>query len=136
MLYVYDIAFFYVRMQFFTKNNIANDQKPDIAIAWNNTRSYSYESTLVAANELDANIIELGMMHSYYLKYDDENLFTDARDENGMLTHEAAEIVKTYTWNNSDVEEAMEGIDAVIFPGGSDISPTLYRNEQAVYVTV
>lgn len=115
---------------FSQKPNVGNERRPNIAVAWNNTRSYSYESALRAAKELDANIIELGMLRSYYLEYDDEGMLTDSKDDNGMLTSEAAKIIKTYTRKNSDVEKAMKGIDAVIFPGGSDISPTLYRNEQ------
>lgn len=104
--------------------------KPNIAIAWNNVESYSYTSTFAAANELDANIIKLGMLHSYDLQYDAKNQLTDAKDEHGSLTSDAAKLVKMNTWQNSDVEEAMEDIDAVIFPGGSDISPTLYYSEQ------
>lgn len=35
-------------------------------------------------------------------------------------------MVKTNTWQNSNVEEVMEGISVIVFPGGEDISPSLY----------
>lgn len=110
----------------------AEDNKVvNIAVAWNNVRSYSFESTVAAANELDATITELPMLRSYDMEYDDDGMLIGAKDEHGILTTEAAKLVKTNTWQNSDVELVMQDIDAVIFPGGSDICPTLYYSEQA-----
>ena len=102
----------------------------NIAVAWNNVRSYSFESTIAAANELDANITELPMLRSYDMEYDGDGMLIGAKDEHGILTPEAAKLVKTNTWQNSDAELVMQDIDAVIFPGGSDICPTLYYSEQ------
>ena len=110
--------------------SVDNRSKPTIGIAWNNVRSYSFESTIAAANELDANIVELPMAHSYDLSYDAEDKLADGADPLGYVTPEAAKLVQRNTWQNSDVAEVLEGVDAVIFPGGSDISPTLYYEAQ------
>ena len=110
--------------------SVDNRGKPTIGIAWNNVRSYSFESTVAAANELDANIVELPMAHSYDLSYDAEDKLTDSADPVGYLSADAAKLVKRNTWQNSDVEDVLKDVDAVIFPGGSDISPTLYYEEQ------
>lgn len=111
--------------------SMTSQNKPNIAICWNNAQtSYSYESTFAAVGELDANVIKLDMVRSFDLQYDEDGNLTNAKDENGMLTSAAAKLVKTNTWQNSDVEEVLKNVDAVIFPGGSDISPTLYYTEQ------
>ena len=110
---------------------MSSRNKPNIAIYWHNAQtSYSYESTFAAAGELDANIIKLDMVRSYDLEYDANGNLTNAKDENGMLISQAAKLVKTNTWQNSDAAEVLKNVDAVIFPGGSDISPTLYYTEQ------
>ncbi len=57
-------------------------------------------------------------------------MLVDAKDEHGILTSGAAKRVKINTWNGSNVEKMMENVDYVVFPGGSDICPTLYYNEQ------
>jgi putative glutamine amidotransferase len=64
------------------------------------------------------------------LSYDKDGKLIDAVDEHGILTPENAKKVKRNTWQNSNVEELMDGVDCIVFPGGSDICPTLYYNEQ------
>lgn len=106
------------------------ESRPKVAVCWNNVRSYSYESALAAVNELDVDVIELQMVRSYDLQYDAEGNLKDAKDENNMLNAQAAKLVKMNTWQNSDAEKVLADVDAVIFPGGSDISPTLFYTEQ------
>ncbi len=102
----------------------------NLAIAWTNTpHSVSYESTIIAAKETGANVILLDMVESYDLSYKDGSL-TSGKDQRGMLTSEAAKLVKCNKALNSNVAEVMKDIDCVIFPGGWDISPTLYYDEE------
>lgn len=53
-----------------------------------------------------------------------------------ILTSESAKKVKVNTWQNSNVPEIMEGVDCVVFPGGKDISPTLFYDEQESQVAI
>ena len=102
-----------------------------LAIAWSNVQdSESYKSTIVAARETGADVVLLDMVRSADLSYDEEGLLQDAKDEQGILKSDAARLVKSNTWKNSNVEEVMKGIDCLILPGGWDISPSLYKEEQ------
>jgi len=90
----------------------------NLAIAWTNTpHSVSYESTIIAAKETGANVILLVMVESYDLSYKDGSL-TSGKDERGMLTSEAAKLVKCNRALSSNAAEVMKDIDCVIFPGG------------------
>lgn len=110
------------------------DVKPEqkVYIAWsNNQESYSFISTLCTVEAAGAKPVVLEQAISYDLHYDRNGELTDAEeDEHGILTSEAAKKVKVNTWQNSNVEEIMKDADCVIFPGGSDICPTLYYDEQ------
>ena len=102
----------------------------NLAIAWTNTpHSVSYESTIIAAKETGANVILLDMVESYDLSYKDGSL-TSGKDQRGMLTSEAAKLVKCNKALSSNAADVMKGIDCVIIPGGWDISPTLYYEEE------
>lgn len=49
-------------------------------------------------------------------------------DENGILKQDAADYIKTRPYNRTNVAELVSNLDAIIFPGGEDISPTLYSH--------
>lgn len=104
----------------------------NVYIAWsNNQESYSFISTLRTVEAAGAKPVVLEQALSADLHYDEKGELTDAdEDKHGMLTPQAAKRVKVNTWQNSNVETIMKGVDCVIFPGGSDISPTLYYDEQ------
>ena len=104
---------------------------PKVAIAWSNTQDgYAFTGLLATMKETGADFEVLDMAKSYDLSYDKENQLIDAKDSNGILTSEAAKLVKNNTWIGSNTEELMEGYDCIIFPGGVDISPTLFYEEQ------
>ena len=104
---------------------------PLVALAWTNIpTSYSYISTVAAIEEAGGTPVMLDMVRSYDLEYDDEGNLAGAAGEHGTLSPEAAKKVKLNTWQNSNIEEVMEGINCVVFPGGVDISPSLYYVEQ------
>lgn len=104
---------------------------PVVAIAWTNTpTTYSFTSTVTAIEDAGGTPVMLDMVRSYDLEYDDSGKLMDASGEHGILSSESAKKVKLNTWQNSNIEEVMEGVNCVIFPGGVDISPTLYYVEQ------
>lgn len=107
------------------------EKKVRLGIAYSNTpNSYSYKSTITTANETKAEVVMLDMVKSYDLSYDENNNLVDGFDEHGILNSDKAKIIKENTWHNSNIEEVMKDVDCVIVPGGWDISPSLYKNEQ------
>ena len=107
-------------------NNLA---KKDIHIAWSNKQdSYSYIATLKAVESLDYNPVVLDMVKLNELSYVNNLLTPDNKDEHGMLVSSSAQKVKN-DWRNSNVEEITKNVKCIIFPGGSDISPTLCKKE-------
>lgn len=104
----------------------------NVYIAWsNNQESYSFISTLRTVKAAGAKPVVLDQALSDDLHYDKKGELSDAEeDKHGILTPQAAKRVKVNTWQNSNVEKIMKDVDCVIFPGGSDICPTLYYDEQ------
>lgn len=104
----------------------------NLGIAWSSTPdSYTYVATQLTAEKTGANVVMLDMVKSCDLEYDQEDKLVNAKDEAGVLTSEAARLVKASRWTGSNSEELLKDIDCVIFPGGYDISPTLFKDEQA-----
>lgn len=102
-----------------------------IYLAWSDDmESYSIISMLRTVEATGAEPVVLDQALSADLTYDKEGNLINAEDEHGILTSENAKKVKNNTWQNSNVPEIMEDVDCVIFPGGKDICPTLYYEEQ------
>ena len=102
-----------------------------VAIAWSNQQdSYSFQSTLKAVKAAGAEPVVLDMVRSYDLSYDDSGNILGSKDENGILISQAAKLVKCNTYQNSNIKDVIKDYKCVIFPGGSDICPSLYYNEQ------
>lgn len=64
-------------------------------------------------------------------KYDGDSIAAECLDQYGMLTFENAEKVKARAYEKSNVAEVVKGHKAILFPGGEDISPSLYKEPQA-----
>ena len=108
-----------------------NQDKPVIAVAWhNNQESYSFVSTLKAIEAAGAEPVVLDMVKSTDLEYDKSGLLTGSKDKHGILRSSAAKQVKLNRWQHSNAEKVFSDYDCIVFPGGSDISPTLYYKEQ------
>ena len=102
-----------------------------VAIAWSNQQdSYSFQSTLKAVKAAGGEPVVLDMVRSFDLSYDELDHIIGSKDEHGILTSESAKLVKCNTFQNSNVADVIKDYKCVIFPGGSDICPTLYYNEQ------
>ena len=50
--------------------------------------------------------------------------------ETGALTPEAGKLVRCNAWQESDAAEILSSVNAVVFPGGEDVSPSLYYDPQ------
>lgn len=102
----------------------------NLYIAWSNKQdTYSFVSTLVTIKALGFNPVVLPIVKSNDLVYENDKL-VNAVDEHGVLLSEYAKKVKEYSWRHSNVEEILSEVDRIIFPGGTDISPTLCKVEQ------
>ena len=61
-------------------------------------------------------------------EYDsDDVLKADYISEHDYLESDLAEKVKLYTYKHSNIADVMQNVDAVVFTGGEDISPTLLK---------
>lgn len=109
----------------------ASEKPLSVGIAWTNVPDgYTYTSIIQTVEAAGETPVTLDLVKSYDLDYDETGNLIDSKDEHGILTSEAAKLVKCNRWQNSNAAAVMEGIDCIIFPGGWDISPTLYYDEQ------
>lgn len=106
--------------------------KKIIYVAWSNKQdSYSFISTIKTIEAIGCKPVVLDMVRSTDLMYQEDNKLKDAVDEHGILLSSLARETKTNRWKHSNVAEVAKDIDCIIFPGGSDICPTLWKNEGA-----
>lgn len=102
-----------------------------IGIAWRgDTDSEFYTNIVNAVKEAGGKPVLLEQIKADYLTYDSENTLLGCSDEVGGLTLETANVIKENLWENTNVEDVMQGIDAVIFTGGEDISSSLYAKPE------
>ncbi len=105
--------------------------KKKIYIAWSDRQtSYSFISTLKTVEAIGCAPIVLDMVKSSDVQYGEGGDLLNAVDEHGILLSEYAEKVKANSWKHSNVADIAKDVDCVIFPGGSDICPTLYSEPQ------
>ena len=102
-----------------------------IGIAWRaDTDSEFYTNIVAAVEEAGGKPVLLEQVKADYLTYDSNNTLVDCTDEVGGLTLESANAIKENLWESTNIEEVMQGIDAVIFTGGEDISSSLYSDPE------
>ena len=102
-----------------------------IGIAWRaDTDSEFYTNIVAAVEEAGGKPVLLEQVKADYLTYDSNNILVDCTDEVGGLTLESANAIKENLWESTNIEEVMQGIDAVIFTGGEDISSSLYSDPE------
>ena len=105
--------------------------KVRVGVAWRpNQKSLSYVSTCRALEAAGIDYVVLDQVLSPDFTYDADNMLTTGKTEAGTLTAEAGKLVRCNTWQDSDVASMLEGINAVVFPGGEDISPSLYYDPE------
>lgn len=106
---------------------LGDGSKPAIGIAWrpDNAEAF-YHFWEVTIREAGGIPVNLNEVLSDDVSYDTYGMVSaDCVDDTGMLSQQSADLVKEHTYQGSNADEVMKGIDAVFFPGGEDISPSL-----------
>ena len=102
----------------------------DIGVAWRGVDAESYVYTLRSIEAAGGNVLEMDQVICYDLEYDSQGNLISGVDENGILTEEAADTVKNGSWRNSNVAEVVGDLTTIVFTGGEDICPSLYKDPQ------
>lgn len=104
--------------------------KPFIGITWkSNTQDYAAFATVIRAAGGVA--VELPQITSMDVGYDENNVVkAEYLEQSGMLKQTYADQVKEKEFSDSNVVQAMDGVDGVFFTGGEDISPSLFAKPQ------
>ncbi len=99
-----------------------------IGIAWRgDSTAVTYTSTLLSVREAGAIPVPLPLFKSPQMEYDGDRLKEQYLDSHGILLQEYADAVKSNPLHGQNLSDILNGLDALIFTGGSDISPTLYK---------
>lgn len=99
-----------------------------IGIAWRgDSTAITYTSTLLSVREAGAIPVPLPLFKSPQMEYDGDRLKEQYLDSHGILLQEYADAVKSSPLQGQNLSAVLNGLDALIFTGGSDISPTLYQ---------
>jgi len=110
------------------KGNGQDDTPVRIGIAWRgDSTSISYTSALLSVRKAGAVPVPLPLLKSPFLEYDGDNLSGQYMDEHGIVKQEYADKVKADPFAGQDIAGLLDGLDGLIFTGGSDIGPTFYR---------
>ena len=107
------------------------DDQIVIGIAWREgLTGSSYVGTYNAIEAIGAKPVLLGQVRSTDLSYTDGKIDSIHLDENEILLLDDANNIKLYTHSHSNAADVMQDIDAVVFTGGEDISPTLFATPE------
>ena len=114
---------------------MGKDNKPVVGIAWHEDPGESFAAVCQSIEAAGGDPVRLGQVMSGDLEYDEYGMLIGCVEEDGALTKEAADKVRRNTWHGSNAEAVMEGINAIVFPGGGDISPALFHEPEPVNTT-
>lgn len=126
-----------------------------IGIAWRTiTDSISFKYFCRAIEEAEAEYVFLDQLLSADLKYEEapkpgradadkgknDNFgepgnnnyrrLAEGVDGTGALTKEAGKILRRNSWHGSGAKDLLKKIDGVLFTGGQDVSPSLFKNQK------
>ncbi|MBR6490485.1 MAG: gamma-glutamyl-gamma-aminobutyrate hydrolase family protein [Muribaculaceae bacterium] len=100
-----------------------------VGLAWQpNPKAYDRVARSIELAGAEAVILK--QVRPAGFEYVDNSLQSKYLDSNGVLLQQYADMIKRDTYHGSNAEAALQGIDAVVFLGGEDISPTLFREPQ------
>lgn len=111
------------------------DKRPVVGIAWHNNPGETLSSVCKAIEAAGGDPVKLDQVFLNDLDYDENGRLTGCVDADGALTPEAADKVRCNTWQGSNAEAVMKGINAIVFPGGGDFSPSLFSEPEPVNTT-
>lgn len=99
-----------------------------VGIAWReDVDSEFYTNITTTLDDIGVSYVMLEKVVTDDLPYNSGNVSAECIDDNDILKQEYADVVKENTYKNSNAGEVTDGINAVIFTGGEDISPTLLK---------
>ena len=111
------------------------EKKAVIGIAWrSNQNTETFQAVCQAIESAGGVPVVLDQILSADLNYEN-GMLTEGKDADGCLSDEAAKLVRCNSWQDSNAETAMDGITAVVFPGGEEISPSLYYDPKPALST-
>ena len=114
-----------------TGNACAEDTVVTIGISWRaDTTSEFYTNVVKAITEAGGTPLLLPQVVNRNIPYTNGTVSQECIDSCDNLKPAYAEALKQKPLYGSNAEEAMRGIDAVVFTGGEDVSPTLYAKPQ------
>ena len=100
-----------------------------VGIAWQPAAA-SYDRVILSIEQAGGEAVILPQLRPAGFDYDSMSISPKYVDEMGVLRQEYADIVKRDTYHGSNADEALSGIQAVVFLGGGDISSTLFAQPQ------
>lgn len=100
-----------------------------VGIAWQPTDA-AYDRAILSIEQAGGEAVILPQICPAGFEYDDMILCPKYIDEMGVLRQEYADIIKRDTYHGTDIAEALADVQAVVFLGGGDISPTLFAVPQ------
>ena len=100
-----------------------------VGMAWQPNEA-AYERVIMSIEAAGGEAVILPQLRPAGFEYDGMALCPQYVDEMGVLIQPYADIVKRDTYHGTDAGELLDGIQAVVFLGGGDISSTLFAVPQ------
>ena len=100
-----------------------------VGMAWQPNEA-AYNRVILSIEAAGGEAVILPQMQPAGFEYDSTALCPKYIDESGVLLQEYAGIVKRDTYHGTDIAEVLSTVQAVVFLGGGDISPTLFAVPQ------
>ena len=112
---------------FAAAEGVQPSEGPVIGIAWRaDTDSEFFTNICRAVEAAGGKWILLDQVRLPDLTYGEDGKLKEGVAETGALDEMAAKYVRNNTWQESNAEEVVGNVSAVLFTGGEDISPSLY----------
>lgn len=100
-----------------------------VGLAWQPS-SAAYERVILSIEAAGGEAVILPQLRPAGFDNDSTALCPKYTDEMGVLRQEYADIIKRDTYHGTDADDVLSGVQAVVFLGGGDISPTLFAQPQ------
>ncbi len=103
--------------------------KVRVGLAWQPNET-AFERVVLSIEQAGGEAVILPQIRPAGFDYDSTALCPKYTDEMGVLYQQYADMIKRNTYHGTDIDEALAGIQAVVFLGGGDISSTLFAEPQ------
>lgn len=110
----------------------SNETPITVGIAWRSDVSSEFYTNIEAAfQELGVKPVLLKQVKNDAVSYTGDAVSqNNVEPQVGYLVTSAAEALKSKPYEDSNAKEVLKGVDAVVFTGGEDISPTLLKTPE------